>query len=306
MLDRKKVLGSKIKKLREEKKLSRGELCGGEEELTVRQLARIEAGESLPTLPKIEYIAEQLSVSVASLVDRKYVELPKRYLQLKHKLARYYTFREKERIIEKEQLFDKIYKEYYDELPEEEQLAIDIQRITTDVFLTEDFIFGEGILKDYFSQVKRKQVYSVNDLLIIELYFFHIHEETKYDEDVFLTLFQNLSKQIDNAVDIEQFLLTRLFVLSVGVFMEHNNYDRIIKVVAIINKVMRANQDFQKKPIIDMYEGKYWLFAQQDSLKAKEKYTEGSKFADMMGDYVLSEKIMEEWELDLQEFQRRG
>lgn len=46
-------LGKKIRKLREERGLSRGELCEGEEELTVRQLARIEVGESLPTLPNV-------------------------------------------------------------------------------------------------------------------------------------------------------------------------------------------------------------------------------------------------------------
>ncbi|MBL1225762.1 helix-turn-helix domain-containing protein [Enterococcus sp. BWR-S5] len=304
MLDRKKMLGSKIKKLREEKKLSRGELCGGEEELTVRQLARIEAGESLPTLPKIEYIAEQLSVSVAALVDRKYVELPKRYLQLKKRLCNFFTYKDKERIARKEDLFNEIYENYYDDLPEEEQLTIDVQRTSTDVALTDNVAFGNGILGEYFSQVLKRKEYSVNDLLIIELYFLYIHYKD-YNEKTFMRLFQNLCNQADYAVDIEQFQLLRTVMVAVGVFMENNNYDKIIDAVTIANGIMKINQDFSKKPAIDMYEGKYWLFSQRNIETAKQKYLDGAQCAKLFDDEMLSEKIMAEWNLDLQEFQRR-
>lgn len=162
-------LGNKIRRLREEQGLSRGELCEGEEELTVRQLARIEAGESLPTLLKLEFIAERLSVSVSKLVDRKYVELPKRYLQLKSKILRFSVFKESNRIKKKEEYFTEIYEHYYDNLPEEEQLAVDVQQLTMDMHLTEKTDFGEGVLNEYFESIKRKETYSLNELLIINL-----------------------------------------------------------------------------------------------------------------------------------------
>lgn len=290
-------LGKKIRKLREERGLSRSELCEGEEELTVRQLARIEAGESLPTLTKLEFIAERLSVSMSLLVDRKYVELPKGYLQLKRRLYKFYTYKEKEREESKNLLFNEVYETYYDGLPEEEQLSIDVLRASANVALKDDIEFGEGILGDYFSQVLQKQAFSVNDLLIIELYFFYIHHR-EYDEAVFLSLFNKLVNQIDYSIDVEQFLLIRVLLVSIGVFMEYDNYDKIIDAVTAANLIMKTNQDFQKKPIFDMHEGKYYLFSQKDIATAKQKFEEGAKLAELQGDSVISQKILKEWELD--------
>ncbi|MGL4695665.1 helix-turn-helix domain-containing protein [Enterococcus larvae] len=300
-MNQKELLGKKIKQLREEQKLSRGEFCGTEEELTVRQLARIEAGESLPTLPKVEFIAERLSVSVALLVDRKYVELPRRYLQLKQRLYKSYTYREEERVIKKEQIFDEIYENYYEDLPEEEQLLIDVQRVSMDIFLTDNVGFGVGILGDYFSQILQKKEYSANDLLIIELYFLYVHSKD-YDEEVFLRLFHNISNQIDYSVDNEQFLLVRLLLVSISVFMEHDNYDKIMDAVTVVNLIMKTNQDFQKKPAVDMFEGKYWLFSQNNIMKAEQKYLDSAQCALLFGDSVLSEKVLAEWESDLERY----
>ena len=77
-------LGKKIRILREEKSLTRESFCQDETELTVRQLARIECGESLPTLPKLTYISKQLAVPISLLINEDHMELPKRYLELKH------------------------------------------------------------------------------------------------------------------------------------------------------------------------------------------------------------------------------
>ncbi|HGD6884722.1 TPA: hypothetical protein ACI0CR_001754 [Streptococcus agalactiae] len=45
-----KHFGSKVRKFRESQQVTREEFCGDESELSVRQLARIEAGESVPNL----------------------------------------------------------------------------------------------------------------------------------------------------------------------------------------------------------------------------------------------------------------
>ena len=296
-------LGNKIRKLREEQSLSRGELCEGEEELTVRQLARIEAGESLPTLLKLEFIADRLSVSVSLLVDRKYVELPKRYLQLKHKLYKSYTYNDDERILKKEQYFAEIYEEYYAILPEEEQLSIDVQQATMDVHLAERADFGEGLLQDYLSQIIRKTDYSANDLLVINLYFHCIYYK-EYDEKVFIDLFNNVVKQVNTMIDFELFLLINLMMSAVGVFIKSNTYEKLLDAVKVCTIVMEINQDYQKKPVIDMVEGKYWLFSQRDIEKSRQKYIDGAQCAKLFGDQVLSEKILAEWVQDLQEFQR--
>lgn len=71
--------GEKVRGLRLEKGISREELCGDEAELSVRQLARIELGQSIPSLAKVIFIAKALEVSVGYLTDGANLELPKRY-----------------------------------------------------------------------------------------------------------------------------------------------------------------------------------------------------------------------------------
>ncbi|WP_321388342.1 helix-turn-helix domain-containing protein [uncultured Enterococcus sp.] len=303
-MDIKVELGKKIRLLREKKGLTREDFCDDELELTVRQLTRIEAGQSLPTLPKLTFISQRLAVPIHHLIDEEYYELPKRYLQLKQRLYKLYTYREEDRIAKKEQTFDEIYENYYDSLPEEEQLSIDVQQACMDVHLAENADFGEGILSDYFSQILQKKEYSINDLLIIELYFHCIHFRG-YDEKIFLVLFDKVIEQVDYSIDVEMFLLIKVLLAAGSVFMEYDNYSKLIDIVKVINLIMQTSQDFQKKPAIDIFEAKYWLFSQRDTEKAEQKYIDGAQCAKLFGDIALSEKILKEWELDLKVFNEK-
>ncbi|MHC5216599.1 helix-turn-helix domain-containing protein [Enterococcus sp. LJL128] len=300
-MDIKIELGKKIRLLREKNGLTREAFCDDEVELTVRQLTRIEAGQSLPTLPKLTFISQRLAVPIHHLIDEEHFELPKRYQQLKHKLYKAYTYSEKERILKKEQHFTEIYEKYYDKLPEEEQLAIDVQQAAMDVHFAGKADFGEGILNDYFLQILQKKEYSTNDLLIIELYFHCIHFKN-YDEELFMLLFNKVIEQVDYSVDIELVLLNKVLIAAISVFLQYKNYDKLIDAVRVSNIIMQTNQDFQKKPVIEMMEGKYWLFCQKNSKQAKQKYMDGAQCARLFGDAVLSEKIMQEWEMDLKEY----
>ena len=49
--------------------MSREVLCLDGAELTVRQLIRIEKGESLPSLDRLSYIAKRLGKNMADLLD---------------------------------------------------------------------------------------------------------------------------------------------------------------------------------------------------------------------------------------------
>lgn len=93
--------GKKIKRLRLAKKISRSEFCGDESELSIRQLIRIENGESRPILTKLKYIAERLGVEDYKLMP-SYIELDKEYLELKYFLMRIPTY-EDETIAQKKE-----------------------------------------------------------------------------------------------------------------------------------------------------------------------------------------------------------
>lgn len=81
-------IGKRIRTLRTEKGLSREAFCGDEKDLTIRQLGRIETGNNLPSLAKLDYIAEVLEVPITQLIDEGLLIVPKEYLKLKTKLIR--------------------------------------------------------------------------------------------------------------------------------------------------------------------------------------------------------------------------
>lgn len=282
---------------REQKKLSRESFCDDELELTVRQLSRIESGESLPTLPKLTYISKQLSVPISHLINENQVILPKRYIQLKMNLFKrppqYNDAMEKM----VEDTFEEIYKDYYEMLPEEEQLLIDTAQAQNDVNLSEKIDFGEGILQDYFFQVQNKKEYSDNDLLIVHLYFdccfFKPFKNQEFD-----ALVEKTIEQVNYSSEFGLIILNRVLGTIAGLYVISDRYDKLLDIVKISNTIMKMSQDFHRKPIIDMVEGKYWLYS-NDLEKANKKYTDAVMLAELHGEHLLAERIKQEWEQDV-------
>ena len=68
MSELKVAIGKKIRELREQRKMTRELLCEDETRLTVRQLARIEAGDSIPSLLTLEFIAQQVRIEMYQII----------------------------------------------------------------------------------------------------------------------------------------------------------------------------------------------------------------------------------------------
>ena len=68
MSELKVAIGKKMRELREQRKMTRELLCEDETRLTVRQLARIEAGDSIPSLLTLEFIAQQLRIEMYQII----------------------------------------------------------------------------------------------------------------------------------------------------------------------------------------------------------------------------------------------
>lgn len=172
MKDLKKEIGKKIKSTRLDRKYTQADICDDETELTIRQLARIENGQAMPTVPKLIYLAKKLNVEVQYFVDIDKIEIPKDYLRLKKELVDSPTYADRERIERKQAILEEIGECYYDLLPEDEQLLIDVIQARLDIYNSSDVRYGFALLEEYFQQILKKTIYTVNDLLIIELYFF--------------------------------------------------------------------------------------------------------------------------------------
>lgn len=303
-MNTKSELGKKIRRIREKNNLTREELCEDEVQLTVRQLARIELGESLPTLPKLNYISQKLNIPLHYLIDEEYMALPRDYLELKRKIVKFPTYNDSEREIMRDSFFNQIFENYYDILPEEEQLSIDVLQANYDVHYTENVEFGTGLLQEYFSQVQRKNDYSINDLLIINLYFqctVYKKTEIKY----FNQLIERLVEQVEYIDEEKIFYLERALMTAAGVMIVKEWYSKdLLRVISILQLILEKGQSFAKKPLLEMFHGKYLLFGELNPMSAAQKYENGSLLAEFLGDLILAKRIKEEWKQDGKKFKK--
>ncbi|HEQ4283807.1 TPA: transcriptional regulator Rgg4/ComR, partial [Streptococcus pyogenes] len=292
--------GGKVKVLRLEKRISREDLCGDESELSVRQLARIELGQSIPSLSKVIFIAKALNVSVGYLTDGADLELPKRYKELKYLILRTPTYMDDGKLQVREEQFDEIFEDYYDKLPEEEKIIIDCLQATLDTLLSENTNFGIDLLQEYFNQIKTKVRFRQNDLILLELYLAYLDIEGmdgQYSDKIFYdSLLDNLSEQFE--LD-ELFIVNKIIIDISSLSLKNNRLDNLEKAIEMSQKIMAKIQDWNRMPILKLIEWKYFLIKQKDIIKAEQSFMKACLFAQMTADQYLENKLIQEWEKDV-------
>lgn len=299
-----KDFGARVRTQRQALGLTREEFCGDETELSIRQLARIESGTSLPTLNKVYYIAKQLGVAIGDLTDGANLELPERYKELKYLILRVPTYADEERIKEREAQFDEIFLNYYDELPEEEQLVIDCMQAKMDVVMSENVDFGVGILSDYFEQLQLRRNYKLNDLVLIDLYLSCVvlssFSSLVYQSSVFDSLLETVMNQVETTAMEELVYLNKIILGFADSLMELRKANMIEKLINLSTSIMTKTQDFQCMPILRLMEWKYYLNIIGDKHKAEIAYQNAMLFASMIGDKTLEANLNMEWQRDMQ------
>lgn len=289
----KEELGKKIKSIRIDKGFTQLDVCNDESELTIRQLVRIEKGESLPSLTKIKYISEQLDVDMRDLIDIDKIILPKKYLEIKNKLIKTHTYGDPKRIDEKLEIIDYIFNTYYETLPEEEQIIIEIMQLELDVYSTQNPNYAISFLDEYFHQILEKNRYSYNDLLIIRLYFLCCSiglEDKQYFDKLAYRVIQNIDYS-----DYDKIYLLERIILSIITQIEH---DKLIDFSNILDKLIEETHNFQHKPIVFATEAKYHILVEKNINKAKKAYDKAIQFAEMLNDEILVNNLKLEKKMD--------
>ncbi|MBM7635728.1 helix-turn-helix domain-containing protein [Streptococcus saliviloxodontae] len=298
-----KEFGKRVRTIREFKGITREELCGDEANLSVRQLVRIEAGSSAPSLQKALYIAKKLGVSILELTDGKSLELPGRYKELKYLILRMPTYMDENRLRLREEQFDEIYNVYYDNLPEEEQKVITFVQAKFEVYQTANINFGSDLVEDYGDQVRKKTIYQLNDLILIDLFLIcsivSEFDEMIFDERTFDRLSLKLVNQLDHLPMEDLFLLNNVLLSCSHIAVKLEKYSTLRKLLDSSKQVMTKNQDFQKMPIYHFLEWEYALYFLKDKALAQEHYNQAILFANMTGDLHLVSRLKEEWEKDI-------
>ena len=287
-------IGNNIRGARLNQHMTQADVCGDESELTIRQLARIENGQVLVSLSKLMFLSQRLNCPIEDIIDVDKIEIPKRYLVLKNKIIRYHTYGDEERISLLEEMFDEIYEHFYDHLPEEEQLLVEVLQVQLDVFTSRNITYGLSLLEEYFQQILKKKQYSYNDLLIINLYFLccAIGLEDK-------TYFEELSKKVLLYIDYSD--NDRIYILErilIGILIQVKTEDYLIY-TKVLREITESTNNFQHKPAIYAFEAKYYLEVEKNHHKAEQSYNKAIEFAKMLNDQILVNNLTKEKERDL-------
>ncbi|QXA19187.1 helix-turn-helix domain-containing protein [Streptococcus gordonii] len=299
----KEELGQKIQSLREEKGLSRQAICGVEDILTTRQLQRIEKGQSLPTIATALYIAEQLEVSLDRLANRERFELPSGYLELKYRLEKLYHYGDGERLQQREELIEEIYRKYFDQLPEEEQLYLQIKQAKNDMILTENIAYDQGLIDEYLDQALAKEKLTEMDLEIIDLRLLALGLKD-FDKKEFTYLLNKLLEAVaDYPTSGLEKIQTRIIFVA-GVLSHYQEYDRLPEILRVLEELMLRRNDFQDRVFSYALQWKIALFLENNLEKAEDNYQKVKLMLELLPEDVLKENMRLDWEQDIRRYSK--
>ena len=292
-------IGKRIREERERQGLTREQVCDTEQELTVKQLMRIELGRSLPTIVKLQYIGDQLNVSLNYLLGETNLDIPEDYYQAKYKLMKSPVYGDSERIKKKLQDIEELYEKYIDILPEDELLTIDIIERTLNFISEEkkeDLV--EIVFEDYLNQVLKKEEYTLNDLLLIKYYAVQC-QGSSYDKATIEHFRMKLIKQRLQGDELSNVELLGALSAVAGIYVMHHDYKEMKSVVDKMYEVMHFIMQHSYQPGIAMLEAKYYLYYENDINKATELYHTATVLAEAFGDQVFIKNLKMEMKKDL-------
>ena len=291
-------IGKRIREERERQGLTREQVCDTEEELTVKQLMRIELGRSLPTIVKLQYISDKLSVSLNYLLGETKLDIPEDYYQAKYKLMKSPVYGDLERIKKKLKDIEELYDNYIDVLPEDELLAIDLIERTLNFMISEEESLIESVFEDYLVQALKKETYSLNDLLLISYYAFRC-QDYDYDKEKIEKFRRKLINQELQGEELFNVELIGALSAIAGIYVMHHDYKEMKSVVDKMYVLIDKTLQQAYKPAVLVFEAKYYLFYENNRDKATELYNTATVLAEAFGDQVFIKNLKMEMENDL-------
>ena len=291
-------IGKRIREERERLGLTREQVCDTEEELTVKQLMRIELGRSLPTIVKLQYISDKLGVSLNYLLGETKLDIPEDYYKAKYKLMKSPVYGDPERIKKKLKDIEELYDNYIDILPEEELLTIDIIERTLNFMVMEEDSLIESVFEDYLTQALKKEAYSLNDLLLISYYALRC-QDYDYDKGIIDKFRRKLIKQELQGEELFNIELMGALTSIAGIYVMHHDYKDMKSVVDKLYEIMHSCMQHSYQPGIIVFEAKYYLFYENNRDKATELYNTATVLAEAFGDQVFIKNLKMEIKKDL-------
>ncbi|WP_019781059.1 helix-turn-helix domain-containing protein [Streptococcus sobrinus] len=291
-------LGRRIKAERNQKKISQSSFCGDEEKLTIRQLQRIEHGQSLPTLEKLEFIADRLDIKMSDLLEGRDIQLPDDYWEMKARIVKFPTYGDEERIQQKQNLIEEIYDKYFDSLPEDELLFLDLSENILGGIHDKDIPDIEEIYDDALDQVLKKERFDFNDYLYLGYFLQQCRKDSDYDYKTFKKIEQKLLKQELLADDLYNIELLVTVMDAATVYAFHDDYGNIMPLLEKLNRIIdKAQLPTYKVGLLEL-EAKYYIKVVEDKEKAKELYQRALMLGDILDDPTIIADVKMEMKND--------
>ena len=291
-------IGKRIREERERLGLTREQVCDTEEELTVKQLMRIELGRSLPTIVKLQYISDKLGVSLNYLLGETKLDIPEDYYKAKYKLMKSPVYGDPERIKKKLEDIEDLYDNYIDVLPEDGLLAIDLIERSLNFMVEEKYSLLESVYEDYITQALKKEAYSLNDLLLISYYALRC-QDYDYDKEKIEKFRHKLIKQELQGDELFNVELIGALSAIAGIYVMHHDYKEMKSVVDKLYEIMHSSMQHSYQPGIIIFEAKYYLYYENNIEKATELYNTATVLAEAFGDQVFIKNLKMEIQKDL-------
>ena len=291
-------IGKRIRQERERQGLTREQVCDIEEEITVKQLMRIELGRSLPTIVKLQYISDNLGVSLNYLLGETKLDIPEDYYKAKYKLMKSPVYGDPERIKKKLKDIEELYDNYIEILPEDELFAIDIIERTLNFMVMEEDSLIESVFEDYLTQALKKEAYSLNDLLLISYYAFRC-QDYDYDKERIEKFRRKLINQELQGEELFNVELIGALSAIAGIYVMHHDYKEMKSVVDKMYVLIDKTLQQAYKPAVLVFEAKYYLFYENNIDKATELYHTATVLAEAFGDQVFIKNLKMEMKKDL-------
>lgn len=228
---------------------------------------------------------------MSDLLDHDNITIPNEYYEMKNRLIKFPTYRNPERIKSKLALIEEVYEKFFELLPEEELLTLDILENILSFTNWEESPKVEEIYEDLFEQVKRKKKFSTNDLLVIDYYFFHLYGRKQFDKKLFERIVKRVLNQEIWTDDVYNIVLFNDLMAIAALKIFHNSFSDFLTVVDKAIAVIEKSQFYSYKPSVFVLKAKYELLHKGNKKKAAENYDKAIMFASVLEDSVLEESI---------------
>lgn len=287
-------LGHRIRKLRENRSLTREQFCNDETELSVRHLARIEKGDVLPSLTILSFIAKKFQVDINELIDSKYL---KKYNTLKVELELLSVEMNEKSEQKAEKALLTILTEYYEIMPYDEKMYIECTLASYVTRIYQDITYAKLILEKY--EKTNKNSVSYNEYAYYALYVWIATIENRAIN------IQEVHKKIA-AANIQQDgfqteLIIRLYINIATYYLQNNNYQKTEECIDRAMELAKQLKTYKRLPLVYMMKAKC-LIQSSEINQAKENYRKAIDLCDLLELKDLNFKIIEEYKNDIENF----